>query len=108
MASIKSLHLWLPDLPSSQGGIQMFSRHLLEALQNSGSIEKLRVVVKNGRAMPATSSNERVQFHTAGRWPRPIRTAAFAALAATWAARDRPDLIVTVHAHFSPLAALIK
>jgi glycosyltransferase involved in cell wall biosynthesis len=105
---IESLHVWLPELPGSNGGIQTFSRHLLEALESSRRVKYIRVIVKNDATIPPALFNKEVKYHTSGRWPSSLRTAVFVALAAFLAVKDRPKLILVGHANFSPLAAVLK
>lgn len=104
---LDKVHLWLPDLPGSKGGIQMYSDHLLKAIESSGQVRKLRVIVKNDVAAPISLSNGSRTVHTAGRWPKGLRTIGFALLAAVLALHDRPTLILSVHANFAPWAATL-
>src|SRR4051812_38646237 len=97
---VNCLHLWLPDLPGSKGGIQMFSGHLLSAIQDSGKVRKMRVIVKNEAINIAVAPDPSVSFHSTACWPARLRTAGFVALTTQLAARDKPDLIWTVHANF--------
>jgi glycosyltransferase involved in cell wall biosynthesis len=105
---IESLHVWLPELPGSKGGIQTFSGHLLAAIKASNEVGNIRVMLKNDAVVPSHLSEERIQYHTAGRWPTQMRTAAFVALATTFAVKERPNLIFTVHPNFAPAAGLLK
>lgn len=105
---IRCLHVWLPDRPGSLGGIQMFSEHLLGALETSDQVGRIRVIVKNEANVPEKPSGANLRFHAAGRGPVALRTVRFVALASALAVRDRPDLILSVHANFSPAAALLK
>ena len=105
-----SLHLWLPALQETAGGIQSFSQALLRAILSAEVIEELNLFVKNDRrvAKPAHATSK-MRARGYGRWPRGVlRTIRFAAGVFFAAARSRPDLIIVGHANFAPLAAIIR
>ncbi|MBS0208153.1 MAG: glycosyltransferase [Planctomycetes bacterium] len=105
---LETLHVWLPNLPGPAGGIQRFSACLLRALEGCGQVRQTRVIIKNDPVERGAAQRGSISFHTAGGYPVALRTTAFAGLASWLALRERPDLIISVHANFSPLAALLK
>ncbi len=86
----------------------MFSGQLIKAIQVGGQVKRLLAISKNDTTIPAALQTDQVEFHCAGRGLQSLRTARFACLSAALAARDRPDLIITVHAHFAPWAAVLR
>lgn len=104
------IHLWVPDLLASRGGIQTYSLFLLAALQAARPYTPLRVFIKN-ETYPSTNEDKSITAPTltcTGRGPRFVRTINFATQAFWWCQRERPDLIITTHLHFSPLARYLK
>lgn len=85
-------HLWVPDLDASRGGVQAFSHFLERALRAIAPRRLLRTLVK--RSLES-------------RWFR-SETPVFAA-SLLWAGiRHRPDLVISSHVNFLPVARLLK
>lgn len=104
------IHLWVPDLLASRGGIQTYSTFLLAALREARPHSEFRVFIKNEK-YPAGKSREGVplsRLTCTGHGPAAVRTANFATQALWWAMREKPSLIITSHLHFSPLARYLK
>lgn len=104
----KTVHFWCPEL-FKLGGIQRYSRHLLEGLAEDPSAKVERVLLKNDsglppdfRPPPATS------FTFAGTAGRGLRTPFFAAELIGHGAWGKPDLVLTSHLNFTPAAHLLK
>lgn len=96
------LHLWSPRFSGFGGGIGKFSQELAIALDRSGV--DLRLVGRgdiSGRwnGLPLSGS---------GRLPRRIQPHAFALKAAAAALRLRPDLLISAHLNFGPVANGLK
>ena len=99
---LSSIDLLVPELFASEGGIQVYSRNLIRALQAQRPELRLRVFIRNDRphqlptgGWPGTS------FHAAS--GSPLRMAR-ALLAAT--IRRRSDLLLSTHPNFAPLQLL--
>ncbi|WP_052050915.1 glycosyltransferase [Leptolyngbya sp. KIOST-1] len=104
-----TLHLWTPGLFDFKGGIQTYSGFLLEGLQTVLPTAHIRVFTLHDRSTTLPpSASPRLSYHTTGdRHPR-LRTAAFAAQTFQAALTDRPDLIITTHVNFTPVAYELK
>lgn len=98
-------HVWLPDLIAAPGGIQRYSSFLLAALRETWPTSRYEVFIKNDETHPAGPVG--IRFHATGRWPRRLRTPAFAAMVASRALRCRPRLVIAGHLHFAVVSALL-
>jgi glycosyltransferase involved in cell wall biosynthesis len=104
-----SYHLWLPGLGADKGGIQTYSSFFLEALVEVDPIAECAILSKHDRTSPPCLTQlDRVQFYGTGGVPLPFRTAAFAAQLWWRAWQQRPDLIITTHLNFAPVADQLK
>ena len=101
----EACHVWLPDLTAAPGGIQRYSSFLLAALCEAWPTPRYEVFLKNDETHP--TGPDGVRFHATGRWPRRLRTPAFAALVASRAWRSRPRLVIAGHLHFAVVSALL-
>jgi len=95
----ESCHVWLPDLSATRGGIQRYSRFLLEALREAWPEPRYEVFLKNDA--PDVHALEGLHLHASGRLPRWLRTPGFAARIATRALLDRPRLVIVGHLNFA-------
>lgn len=102
------IHVWVPDLFSSIGGIQAFSRYLIEALYQEIGSDKIRVLIKNDTSGAAHLQNGFRNINALGHWPLLFRTPRFAIESLRQAYRERPDLIISTHLHFGPVAQFIR
>lgn len=105
------VHLWFPEIYGFKGGIQVYSAFLLSALQQVCPQARLDVFLKHDTS-PLVAQHDDVRhsdthFHTAGAWPRQLRTVAFAAQLITQGLIQRPNLIIAAHVHFTPVAHLL-
>jgi glycosyltransferase involved in cell wall biosynthesis len=91
-----------------RGGIQVFSKFLIRAVEECLPEAELFVFSKNDRLPPKPPVPQVKKIVCAGHWPRRLRTAAFTLQLVTSALRHRPDLILTTHANFTPVAAWLK
>jgi glycosyltransferase involved in cell wall biosynthesis len=98
------IHVWVPDYVSSMGGVQTLSRFLVRALRECLPDADLTVFSKNDRSVPDSAENSATRFSTVGWWALPQRTAAFTVELFRCAMRERPDLIITTHVNFAPVA----
>lgn len=103
------IHTWLPDIFEFKGGIQVYSRFLVQALEKILTDGHLHVFLKNdARVTNKLEFNQRTQFQFAGRWKSSwLHTPLFALQLFLAAMQKRPDLIICGHINFSPLALFI-
>jgi len=102
------VHVWVPEMFSTVGGIQTFSRNVLEALSEQVSVDSIRVVVKNDSWAMVLSHNGFRHVNGCGQWPNALRSARFASECLRLAWRERPRLILSTHLNFGPLADIIN
>lgn len=112
LSNRRQVHVWCPDLLVTKGGIQAFSLYLIRALCTELPNAQLSIVLKHDHPATKTQLLELcglpVTVHCCGQWPRGIRTYAFA-LQLIWSALfGKPDLIVTTHLHFAPVARILQ
>jgi glycosyltransferase involved in cell wall biosynthesis len=102
------VHVWVPDLFSATGGIQTFSRHFLEALGEEVPTQEIRVFLKND--LPGNVHRHKGFGRVAvyGHWPFFLRRPGFAAECLRRAWCERPQLIVSTHLNFGPLAQMVR
>jgi len=105
---MENIHVWVPDLYSTTGGIQTFSQRFIEALNKQSIPDRIHILVKNDlvKDIPVGALNGRV--HVCGQCTPSLRTQYFAweCLQSAW--RERPRLIISTHLHFGPLARLAQ
>lgn len=105
---ISNLHIWVPDLFSATGGIQAFSRYLIEAVQAEAFSNCLRVLIKNDLPDDIPDKRALHNFNAYGNWSLQLRSARFALGCLRHAWRERPGLIVSTHLNFGPLAMVAR
>src|SRR5438270_1894692 len=103
-----TIHVWVPEYTSTVGGIQTFSRFVIRALRDMFPRAKLDIFSKNDTSFPDPTNNAASTFTPLGWWPARLRTATFAAELTRRAIRERPNLIITTHVNFAPLAHSMK
>ncbi len=102
------IHVWCPGAYDADGGIEAYSAALVRALGTDGN-HAITVLAKHDRrATLRARAQAGVRAFGTGDIPLRFRTPAFAALLAMRGAIDRPDLIITTHLNFSPVAAWLK
>jgi glycosyltransferase involved in cell wall biosynthesis len=102
------VHVWVPDYVSATGGIQALCRFLVRALRECLPDSRIIVISKNDQSVPDPEENSVTQFSTVGWWEPSQRTAAFTVELLRWAVRERPDVIITAHVNFTPIAHWLK
>ena len=102
------IYVWVPDLFSAIGGIQAFSRYLVEALYDEMGSDKIRVLIKNDVSGAEHRENGFRNIDALGHWPLMFRTPCFAIESLRRAYRERPGLIVSTHLNFGPVAQFIR
>jgi glycosyltransferase involved in cell wall biosynthesis len=100
-----AIHLWLPALSESTGGIQSFSQELLRALIANREPQPIQVFIKNDGRFHCDFAAANLRVFAFGRWPEgPTRTAVFALWLVIRTVVRRPKLIVVGHANFARVA----
>jgi glycosyltransferase involved in cell wall biosynthesis len=90
------------------GGIQTFSRLLIRGLRDLFPEAVLDIFSKNDTSFPDPSNNPTDSFSPLGWWPPRVRTTVFAMELTLGAFRKRPNLIITTHVNFAPVAHSMK
>lgn len=103
-----NVHVWVPDYASAIGGIQTLSRFLVRALRDIYPEARICVLSKNDTSFPEAAFDWSTTFTPLGWWPPGLRTAAFSAELFRRAALERPDLIITTHPNFTPVARWLQ
>jgi glycosyltransferase involved in cell wall biosynthesis len=102
------IHAWVPDYASAIGGIQTFSRFFVRGLRDLFPDSEISIFSKNDTSYPSDDANWADHFFPSGWWPARLRTAAFASTLFRAAAFERPDLILTTHVNFTPVARSLR
>jgi glycosyltransferase involved in cell wall biosynthesis len=103
-----NIHIWAPDLFSTTGGIQAFSRYLIDAVRAGASSKYFRALIKNDLPDDILDKRALHNFNAYGNWPLRLRSARFALGCMRHAWRERPSLIVSTHLNFGPLAMVAR
>lgn len=104
-----TIHLWTPGLFDFKGGIQTYSGFLLEGLQTVLPEARFKVfTMHDGSITLPQQPQGQTRYTTTGNSHPRWRAAAFAAKTFRAALGDRPDLIITTHVNFSPVAHALK
>ncbi len=104
----EKVHIWAPDLFSTTGGIQAFSRYFIDALQMRTHLNDLRVLVKNDHRGDVPQNNSFPDINVCGDWHPQVRSPRFAMECLRHAWRERPSLIISTHLHFGPIAQVAQ
>ena len=102
------IHVWVPEYASATGGIQTFSRFVVLALRDIYPTADIAVFSKNDTSFPEEGKDGSTTFVPLGWWGPKARTVAFAAEIFRQGVLHRPDLIVTTHVNFSPVAHSLR
>ncbi len=103
------VHIWIPDYESAMGGIQVFSKFLIEAVCDCLPGAEITVFSKNDVSYPALPEHRPpLHFRPTGWWPHRLRTAAFTGAIMSRGLREKPDAILSTHVHFMPVASFLK
>lgn len=104
-------HLWIPDIFQFKGGIQVYSAYFLTALQTSYPDANYEVYLKNDThvvELTGFSFFRDTQYHFFGKLPKLLRTIYFSLYLFISGWFQKPDLIISTHINFTPLAYLLK
>ncbi len=114
MTKSQHIHLWIPELFCTKGGIQVFSGFLLQALQSLYPESDFSIFLKNDseemvRQQASPDRNwSRTKIYGSGAIASPVRTLFFAWQLISKAIAQKPDLIITTHLNFAPIAFILK
>src|SRR6266446_7347568 len=103
-----TIHIWVPDYESGIGGIQTLSRFIVRALRDRLPNSNLHVFAKNDTSVSNRPDEPATKVAPLGWWSPSQRTTAFTLKLLQCAWRERPDLIVTTHVNFAPVAHLLQ
>lgn len=95
---MREIHLWVPELDVTKGGIQAFSHFFHAGLQRVLAPVPLRVLARQGVGSVGLGH----------RWPGGLRRLAFSAALLHSAWRTRPALVLSTHVNFLPAARWLK
>src|SRR5262245_62607046 len=69
-----NMHIWAPDLFSFTGGIQAFSRYLIDAVRAEAVSSRFRVLIKNDLPDGIPDKQVTHEFNAYGHWPARLRS----------------------------------
>ncbi|MBD2175905.1 glycosyltransferase family 4 protein [Pseudanabaena sp. FACHB-1998] len=114
MSRNHTIHLWIPELFSSKGGIQVFSGFFLQAIHNIYPHSKIGVVLKNDLENLVRQNRDRlgdtsnIQIYCTGKTPSFLKTLVFSLKLISLAIAQKPDLVIMTHLNFAPIAWFLK
>ncbi|MFM8654893.1 MAG: glycosyltransferase family 4 protein, partial [Verrucomicrobiota bacterium] len=99
------LQIWVPELIAREGGIQSYSIEMVEAAAEILGPGRVTVLSKSDdpAALELWAAG-RVAARATGHIPLPARTVTFGGLLLREGLAEDPDLVITTHANFSPVA----
>lgn len=103
------IHLWLPNIFGFKGGIQVYSLFFLQALQRACPNTWCEIFLKHDTQFYASMDfSYQTRFHFSGNFPIQVRTFAYAFQLLKSGLLQKPDLVITTHLNFSPVAYWLK
>lgn len=106
---LKRIHIWAPNLFGFKGGIQVYSAYFLNALQDlTPNCEHSVFLMHDVAVSSQVHCQSTTQFHFAGRFPHRLRNPLYAAQLMGYGIMQRPNLIITTHLNFTPIAYRLK
>jgi glycosyltransferase involved in cell wall biosynthesis len=107
--STSKLHLWLPSIFGSKGGIQVYSAFLLQALQSAYPQAQYDVFLKHDlKTSPDINYLPHTRFHFPGKSGSKLSTLCFASQIIIQGLLQRPDLVISTHINFAQAAHWLK
>ena len=108
LTSPHRVQFWCPEL-FAVGGIQAYSRHFLDALLHSPQVDLTDVLTRNDERLPPDYPTvPDTRFSLCGRGGTPAGRLKFAAALTRAALTRRPELIITTHLYFAPVARWLQ
>lgn len=118
MAKVTNIHLWVPELFCTKGGIQVFSSFLIQAIHSLYPYAKLSVLLKNDSLIVGQIVKQdddrflniqtNVQTYCSGKVNSPLRTIFFGLRLLSLAIAQKPSLIIMTHLNFAPIALILQ
>lgn len=104
------LYVWCPSLFCDNGGIQIFSNFLIKAIDQISIFSEIDIFTKHDYSFDASSMNDQAVTHNLsgfGKVPIHLRSFVFSLYVGVQVLVHRPDLIISTHLNFGPLAHLL-
>ncbi|MBD2437142.1 glycosyltransferase [Nostoc sp. FACHB-110] len=100
------LHFWIPNIFDTKGGIQSYLQAFLMAISDKFINSKIEVYNKLDSEQPKENKllKRNISFHFYGNIPPSFRSLYFAIALLVGAIKGRPNLILTGHINFAPVA----
>ena len=122
MAKVTNIHLWVPELFCSKGGIQVFSSFLMQAIHSLYPHAKLSVLLKNDSLIVSQIVEQdddrflnihinvqtNIQTYCSGKVKSPFRTVFFGLRLLSLAIAQKPSLVIMTHLNFAPIALILQ
>lgn len=111
MSKLRKIHIWIPELFSSKGGIQVFSDFFVRAVQSTYPQAEYSIFLKNDCSAQVPQELDylpQTQIYGSGNWKESLRTLLFSLDLIAKAVWYRPSLIIVNHVNFSPIASFLK
>jgi len=130
------IHVWTPGIYDFKGGIQTYSKFFLQSLERLCPEAQIQIFSTHdcpnqplkrkglshqpsllgketveetiSKTTGETASEITSQFHGMGNWPAKVRIPAYGARVAIAGLNQQPDLIITTHPNFTPVASYLK
>ena len=103
------LQIWVPELIAREGGIQSYSIEMVEAAAEILGPGRVTVLSKSDDPKALRERfGAKVKTYATGNVPGFLRTPAFAVMLVAVALLEGPELILSTHANFSPVAAWLQ
>jgi glycosyltransferase involved in cell wall biosynthesis len=100
--------LLVPNMLSFKGGIQVFSKFFIEALNTYPEVEHLCVALLHDDSLASAPQLSKTSFWTTGQFPRRLRRLVYVWRCLSSLFQKPTALILTTHLHLSPVALLGK
>ena len=114
MAKVTNIHLWVPELFCSKGGIQVFSSFLMQAIHSLYPHVKLSILLKNDSLIVSQIVEQdddrflNIQTYCSGKVKPPLRTIFFGLRLLSLAIAQKPSLVIMTHLNFAPIALILQ
>lgn len=104
-----TLHLWIPNIFEFKGGIQVYLKDFISAIENNYKSLKVTVFDKLDESLPETKIySDNIDFSFSGREPKKFRTYKFAWKLISRGLINKPKLIICGHLNFGLIAFLLN
>jgi glycosyltransferase involved in cell wall biosynthesis len=104
-----NINVWIPSLYESKGGVQVYSDYFLQALKGIMPSTECQILLKNDTTADiAHIVDSNFTYFTAGHIAPKLRTAAFGNKLVQSSIAQPPQLIISTHLNFIPVAWYLK